>query len=60
MGMSEGHPTTTEIHVDLVDLGGRTKMVMTHVGVPVDSPGAAGWAMAIDKLASHVRTHADR
>ncbi|MGH9232053.1 MAG: SRPBCC family protein [Acidimicrobiales bacterium] len=60
MGMSEGHPITTEIHVDLVDLGGRTKMVMTHVGVPVDSPGAAGWAMAIDKLATRVRTHADR
>jgi uncharacterized protein YndB with AHSA1/START domain len=59
MGMSEGHPMTTEVHVDLVDLGGRTKMVMTHVGIPADSPGAAGWAMAIDKLASHVQTHAD-
>jgi uncharacterized protein YndB with AHSA1/START domain len=59
MGMSEGHPMTTEVHVDLVDLGGRTKMVMTHVGIPADSPGAAGCAMAIDKLASHVQTHAD-
>jgi hypothetical protein len=51
---------TTEVHVDLVDLGGRTKMIMTHVGIPGDSPGAAGWAMAIDKLASHVQAHADR
>jgi uncharacterized protein YndB with AHSA1/START domain len=60
MGMPEGHPVTTEVQVDLVDLGGRTKMVMTHVGIPGDSPGAAGWAMAIDKLASHVQAHADR
>jgi hypothetical protein len=28
---------------------------MTHSGVPADSPGAAGWAMALDKLAIHVR-----
>jgi hypothetical protein len=33
-------------------------MVMTHVGIPGDSPGAAGWAMALDKLAArvHART----
>jgi hypothetical protein len=29
-------------------------MVMTHVGIPSDSPGAAGWAVAFDKLAAHV------
>jgi uncharacterized protein YndB with AHSA1/START domain len=57
MGMPEGHPTTTEVRVDLEDIGGRTKMVMTHAGIPVDSPGAAGWAMALDKLAAHVETH---
>ena len=34
--------------------GGRTKMVMTHAGIPADSPGAAGWATAFDKLAVHV------
>jgi uncharacterized protein YndB with AHSA1/START domain len=60
LGMSEGHPLTTEVQVDLVDLGGRTRMVMTHIGIPGDSPGAAGWAMAIDKLVSHVQAHADR
>ena len=57
MGMPEGHPVTTEVHVQLTDVGGRTKMVLTHVGVPSDSPGAAGWSMALDKLASYAATH---
>jgi len=52
MGMPAGHPVTTEVVVELEDLGGRTKMVMTHLGVPSDSPGAAGWNMAFDKLAA--------
>ena len=55
MGMPDGHPTTTEIIVELEDLGGRTRMVMTHVGIPEDSPGAAGWTMALDKLAAHLK-----
>jgi hypothetical protein len=25
-------------------------MKLTHVGVPAGSPGATGWAMALDKL----------
>ena len=54
IGMPQGHPTTTEIIVELHDLGGRTRMVMTHVGVPEGSPGAAGWEMAMDKLVAHV------
>jgi hypothetical protein len=29
-------------------------MVMTHVGVPADSPGAQGWNMALDKLTAHI------
>jgi len=56
MGMPEGHPTTTEVRVELKDIGGRTKMVLTHLGIPSDSPGAAGWAMALDKLAAHIVT----
>jgi hypothetical protein len=36
------------------DVGGGTKMVMTHAGVPSDSPGATGWTMALDKLAAHL------
>lgn len=54
MGMPEGHPETTEVTVQLEDLGGRTKMVMTHAGVPADSPGAGGWGQAFDKLAAYV------
>ena len=54
--MPEGHPTTTEIIVELEDLGGRTKMVMTHVGIPEGSPGAAGWNMAFEKLVAYVDT----
>jgi uncharacterized protein YndB with AHSA1/START domain len=60
MGMPEGHPTTTEIRVELMDIGGRTKMVLTHVGIPSDSPGAAGWSMALDKLAAQVATRSGR
>ncbi|MDP9164976.1 MAG: SRPBCC domain-containing protein [Actinomycetota bacterium] len=55
VGMPEGHPTSTEIRVELEDVGGRTKMVITHQGIPSDSPGAAGWTMALDKLALHAR-----
>jgi hypothetical protein len=33
---------------------------MTHVGVPGDSPGAAGWAMALDKLAIRVEALSGR
>jgi uncharacterized protein YndB with AHSA1/START domain len=55
IGMPAGHPATTEVRVELEDVGGRTKMVMTHAGIPADSPGSAGWAMALDKLATHVR-----
>lgn len=51
MGMPEGHPETTEVTVQLEDLDGRTKMTMTHVGIPADSPGAGGWNQAFDKLA---------
>lgn len=54
MGMPEGHPETTEVIVELDDVGGKTKMVLTHVGVAPDSGGAAGWGMALDKLAAHV------
>jgi uncharacterized protein YndB with AHSA1/START domain len=60
MGMAEGHPTTTEVRVQLEDLGGRTKMVLTHVGIPEGSPGAAGWTMALDKLAAYLGSHVQR
>jgi uncharacterized protein YndB with AHSA1/START domain len=59
-GVPEGHPTRTEVRVELEDLGGRTKMVLTHLGIPGDSPGAAGWTMALDKLVTHLGAHRDQ
>jgi uncharacterized protein YndB with AHSA1/START domain len=60
LGMPPGHPATTEVIVELQDLGGRTKMVMTHTGIPSDSPGAAGWVMAFSKLAAHIEAQRRR
>ena len=60
IGMPDGHPVTTEVSVELEDIDGRTKMVMTHAGIPRDSPGAAGWAMAFDKLFIHVAAQHQR
>lgn len=54
MGMPPGAHMETSIVVELEDLGDRTKMVMTHIGVPADSPGGQGWAMAIAKLEARV------
>jgi uncharacterized protein YndB with AHSA1/START domain len=59
-GSAPGHPMTTEVRVELEDIDGRTKMLMTHAGIPADSPGAVGWVMAFDKLAARVTTHSAR
>ncbi len=56
IGMPEGTSTKTEVIVELKDLGGRTKMIMTHVGIPADSGGAGGWQQAFDKLANYIET----
>ena len=56
MGMPEGYPATTEVTVLLEELGGRTKMVMTHAGVPADSGAGGGWNQAFDKLADLIAT----
>ena len=53
MGLPGGH-LVTEVRVELDVVDGRTRMVMTHLGIPADSPGAAGWNMAFDKLAAYV------
>ena len=60
MGLPGDHPMTTEVRVDLEGVGGRTRMVLTHTGVPADSPGATGWAMALDKLAMRVGAQSDQ
>jgi uncharacterized protein YndB with AHSA1/START domain len=52
MGMPADHPTTTEVIVEFEDLQGHTRMVLTHIGIPADSPGAIGWTMALNKLAA--------
>jgi uncharacterized protein YndB with AHSA1/START domain len=48
-----GHPTT-EVRVELVAAGAATRMLLTDLGIPADSPGATGWQMALDKLAHHL------
>lgn len=53
-GMPVGHPTKTEVTVEFIDIDGGTKLVVTHIGIPADSPGAVGWMMALDKLAAQV------
>ncbi len=52
MGMPGTDVTT--ITVELTDQGDTTKVVMTHAGVPADSPGAQGWEMALDKFESQL------
>lgn len=54
MGMPDGYPATTVVTVLLEDLGGRTRMVMTHAGVPADSGAGGGWEQAFDKLADQL------
>ena len=53
-GMPEGHPTTTQVRVELEHSKGGTRMVLTHLGIPAGSPGATGWEMALDKLEAHL------
>ena len=57
VGLPPGHPATTEVRVEFDDLGGRTRVVLTHLGIPAGSPGALGWAMAMDKLAALLDQH---
>lgn len=56
MGMPAGYPATTRVSVILEDLGVRTKMVMTHAGVPAESGANAGWEQAFDKLAVYIES----
>ena len=57
LGMPEGTPATTRVTVVLEDLDGRTKMTMTHAGVPADSGGAGGWRQAFEKLAVYLESN---
>jgi uncharacterized protein YndB with AHSA1/START domain len=53
-GHVDGPPHATEVRVEFAEDDGRTRIVLTHVGIAADSPGAVGWAMALDKLTAHV------
>jgi uncharacterized protein YndB with AHSA1/START domain len=56
-GTSDAIPSATVVTVVLENVGGRTKMVMTHAGVPADQDGAAGgWQQAFDKLVGYIET----
>jgi uncharacterized protein YndB with AHSA1/START domain len=57
MGMPAGHPTTTQVRVELEPAGNGTRLTLTHIGIPPDSPGAAGWTMALDKLVAKLDEH---
>lgn len=52
MGMPEGTPEVTEVSIELTEIDGKTRMVMTHKGVPAGTPGEGGWMQAFDKLAA--------
>jgi uncharacterized protein YndB with AHSA1/START domain len=60
MGMPEGYPSTTEVTVTLEELDGRTRMVMTHAGVPAESGAGGGWEQAFDKLADYIQVILDK
>ena len=48
-GATPQSPVTT-VRLELADEAGQTRLVLTHHGIPADSPGATGWQMALDKL----------
>ncbi|MFN0089890.1 MAG: SRPBCC domain-containing protein [Acidimicrobiales bacterium] len=50
MGMPAGTQMETSVVVELEDVGDRTKMSLTHVGIPADSPGGQGWAIGEVRL----------
>lgn len=50
----ETKPLITLVTIVLEDLGGRTKMRMTHAGLPANEEGAsAGWEEALKKFAEY-------
>lgn len=49
-------PMTTTVTVQLEDLGGQTRMVMTHAGMPGNQGANEGWNQAFGKLAHLVET----
>jgi uncharacterized protein YndB with AHSA1/START domain len=54
MGMPADFPVTTEVIVVLEDVGGKTKMTMTHAGMSADSGASGGWEQAFEKMTDYV------
>lgn len=50
MGMPDDFPDVTEVIVDLVEVAGKTRMTMIHMGVEAGTAAESGWAQAFDKL----------
>lgn len=56
-GSDDEPPLVTVVSVLLEAVDGRTKMILTHAGVPADDGGASeGWEQALTKLADHIQT----
>ena len=58
-GLSPDFPLEMLVIVTFEDLGGRTKITLEHIGLPVgpDSKGAEqGWNESLDKLAESLRS----
>jgi uncharacterized protein YndB with AHSA1/START domain len=54
---NDEHPLITTVTVQLEDLGGRTKMTMTHAGLPSGEEGASeGWNQTFTKMAAYIET----
>ena len=52
-GEPQSPETTVRVELEAAGAGG-TLVRVTHMGLPAGSPGAAGWTMALDKLAAFV------
>lgn len=52
-GSPQSPETTVRVEFEEAP-GDRTVVRVTHIGIPADSPGSAGWTMALDKLAALV------
>lgn len=48
-GAPDTPATTVRVELEALD-DGRTRLRLTHHGIPADSPGATGWNMALAKL----------
>jgi len=53
-GIAAADSHATQVLVELTEVDGGTRVVMTHVGIPSDSPGATGWQSAFDQLAARL------